>query len=69
MASQISEDEASEVDFRGDKIQKANLKFGMQVVLATRKPMNRPDMVMAGPDMARAGPKCHRSIFWAIGRV
>ena len=33
----------------------------MLVVLATRKPMTKPEMV-------RAGPECHRSIFRAMGR-
>ena len=44
------------------------LKFGMQVVLATRNPVTRPMVVRAGPDLARASPECHRSIFWGMGR-
>ena len=45
------------------------MKFGMQVVLATRKPVTRPVVVRADPDMDRASPECHRSIFLALGRV
>ena len=44
------------------------MKFGMQVVLASRKPVTRPVVVRADPDLARASPECHRSTFWGMGR-
>ena len=44
------------------------LKFGMQVVMATRNPVTSPMVVRAGPNFARASPGCHRSIFWGMGR-
>ena len=69
---QISEAEASEDDFRDDKMQKASNSHGLtgsQGVVAGRNEFGFAEVARTGPKVARASLEYHWSIFWGMGRA